>query len=282
MKSLKFYFKKAQKEKWTIGQFNFSTVEQMKAVFMAAKKMKSPAILGTSEGEAGFFGFKQAVALKEIFNLDFKMPLFLNLDHGKDLKIIKGAVDLGYDAVHYDGSGLSLEENIKKTKEVVVYARKRGTLVEGELGLIKGQSVDAKGTPSVSEKELTSPEEVEMFVKETGVDSLAVSIGNMHGVYSKMPELDIKRLSEIREKTEVFLVLHGSSGLQKKDLKKATEKGIVKANINTEFRRAWKEALLEELSSNEMKPYNILSKVEEKLEKKVSLKMAALCSDNKI
>ncbi|MFA7151082.1 MAG: class II fructose-bisphosphate aldolase, partial [Candidatus Paceibacterota bacterium] len=187
MKSLHSYFEKAKKEKFAVGQFNFSTIEQMKSTIRAAKKMESPVILGTSEGEGKFFGLKEAFVMKEIINLEYNVPVFLNLDHGKNFDFIKTAVDIGYDSVHYDGSLLPFDENIKRTKEVVSYAKKRGVLVEGELGVIKDKS-------SVSKKDFTSLSKVERFVKETNVDLLAISIGNVHGVYVKMPSLDLNLL----------------------------------------------------------------------------------------
>ncbi|MDD4467214.1 MAG: class II fructose-bisphosphate aldolase [Candidatus Paceibacterota bacterium] len=275
MKSLHSYFEKAKKEKFAVGQFNFSTIEQMKSIIRAAKKMESPVILGTSEGEGKFFGLKEAFAMKEIINLEYNVPVFLNLDHGKNFDFIKTAVDIGYDSVHYDGSLLPFDENIKRTKEIVRYAKKRGVLVEGELGVIKDKS-------SVSKKDFTSLSKVERFVKETNVDLLAISIGNVHGVYAKMPSLDLDLLSEIRKKTEIFLVLHGASGLKNEDIKNCIKRGIVKTNINTELRNVWKESLKKELSSKEIKPYKILEKTEKVLEKRVIEKIKTLHSFKKI
>ncbi|MDD2913529.1 MAG: class II fructose-bisphosphate aldolase [Candidatus Pacebacteria bacterium] len=275
MKSLHSYFEKAKKEKFAVGQFNFSTIEQMKSTIRAAKKMESPVILGTSEGEGKFFGLKEAFVMKEIINLEYNVPVFLNLDHGKNFDFIKTAVDIGYDSVHYDGSLLPFDENIKRTKEVVSYAKKRGVLVEGELGVIKDKS-------SVSRNDFTSLSKVERFVKETNVDLLAISIGNVHGVYVKMPSLDLNLLSEIRKKTEIFLVLHGASGLKNEDIKNCIKRGIVKTNINTELRNVWKESLKKELSSKEIKPYKILEKTEKVLEKRVIEKIKTLHSFKKI
>src|SRR3989338_10838347 len=133
MKTLKYYFEKAQKEKWAIGQFNFSDFTQMKAIIGAAKELKSPVILGTSEGESKFFGLEEAVALRNVFRKKTGLPIFLNLDHGKSFEYIKKSVDAGYDMVHFDGSKLPLEENIKITKEVVKYAHWRGAMVGGEV-----------------------------------------------------------------------------------------------------------------------------------------------------
>jgi len=135
-KNIKYYLEKARKERWAIGQFNFSDFTQMKAILAAAERMKSPVILGTSEGESKFFGLQEAVALRDVLRGKTGVPVFLNLDHGKSFEYLKEAIDAGYDAVHFDGSKLPLEENIKITKEVIKYAKKKGVLVEGEVGRI--------------------------------------------------------------------------------------------------------------------------------------------------
>lgn len=281
MKSLNYYYKKAEKEKWAIGQFNFSTLEQMRAIIKAGHITKSPIILGTSENEAKFFGIEEAVNLKNIINKKYNIPIFLNLDHGKDLKFIKKAIDMGYSSVHYDGSSLSIKENIKNTKKIVSYAKKKGVLVEGEVGFIEGNSTDNKNEFSLK-YDLTSPVEAENFVKETNVNLLAVAIGNVHGIYLKMPDLDFKLLSDIKEKTIAFLVLHGGSGIKEKYLKEAIKRGVVKVNINTETRKEWKDSLKKELLSNDIKPYNILFQVERKIEEKIKKKIILLGSNQKI
>ncbi len=280
--NLKEYFKKAQKEGWALGQFNFSVMEQLKGILRAGKSLDSPLILGTSEGESRFLGLAEIVALSAIKSNEYDIPFFLNLDHGKDLDWIKKAVDMGYHCVHFDGSDLSFKENVRKTKEVVSYAHKKGVLVEGELGKITGSSVVSSGKAVIEEKDLTSPDQVEDFVKKTGVDSLAVAIGNIHGVFDKMPKLNIDLLKKIREKTDVFLVLHGASGTSFSDIKKAVKEGMVKVNNNTELRVAWKESLKKSLENEEVKPYNILPSVEEAVQRKVEEKIKLFDSKGKI
>ena len=266
--NLKNYFKKARKEKWAIGQFNFSTLEQLKAIFAAAQKMKSPVILGTSESESSYLGMKEVIALTEILNLKYKIPFSLNLDHGKDLKLIKKAIDFGYSAVHFDGSDLPLEKNIKYAKKIVECARKKDVFVESEMEEIGGGK-------------LTSCEKAGYFLKETGADSLAVTIGNVHGIGRKV-NLDFKLLKEIREKTETFLVLHGGSGISATQIKKAVKFGIVKININTELRILWKNTLALCLKGKELKPYKILPEVQKRIQKKVEEKIKLFGSVNKI
>lgn len=269
--TLRDYLKKAQKEKWAIGQFNFSTLEQLRGILAAAKRLKSPVILGTSEGESRFLGLEEILALIEISKMRYGALAFLNLDHAKDLDWIKKAIDFGYSAVHFDGSKLSLEKNIKYSKKIVEYAHKRGVLVEGELGYIGGESKFHKGKARIEKKDLTSPDDVRRFVRETKVDSLAIAIGNIHGVYSQMPKLDFQRLKEIKAKTKAFLVLHGASGIPRAEIKKAIKFGIVKININTELRMVWKRAL--ERETQEIKPYRILPRVQNLVQKKVEEKL---------
>jgi len=281
--TLKDYFQKTKKEKWAIGQFNFSTIEQLRAILEAGKELKSPLILGTSEGEVEFLGIKEVIALVEISKTKYQTPVFLNLDHGKNLELIKKAIDFGYNCIHFDGSNLNFKENVKLAKKIVKYAHKKGVLVEGELGIIKGESRIHKSGIKISKEILTSPEAAEDFVKKTNVDSLAVSIGNVHGVYQQMPKIDFERLKEIEKKVNVFLVLHGGSGIEKKEIKKAIKLGISKVNFNTELRIAWKKGLEKALKkTKEIKPYKILPEVQKEVTKKVKEKITLLSSKNKL
>jgi len=257
--NLKDYFKKAQREKFAIGQFNFSTIEQLRGILTAAQKMKTPVILGTSEGESKFLGLEEILALVEISKMKYKVSAFLNLDHGKDLDYIKRAIDFGYPAVHFDGSDLLFEKNIKYAKKVVEYAHKKGVLVEGELDPIKKEG-------------LTFPKEAEKFIKETKVDSLAIAIGNVHGMH-KNQKLDFERLKRINSRIDAFLVLHGGSGISNVQIRKAIKYGIVKININTELRIAWKRTLAKSLKSQEIKPYKILPQVQKTIQEKVEKKL---------
>lgn len=295
MKTLKYYFEKARKEKWAIGQFNFSDFTQVKGIIAVAEKTKSPVILGTSEGESNFFGLEEAVALRDVLRKKTGQPIFLNLDHGKSLEYLKQAIDAGYDMVHFDGSRLSLEENMKITKEVVRYAKWRGVLVEGEVGRIgTDSSIIYSEKFQIKEEDLTKPEEAEEYIKKTGVDLLAVSIGNFHGieVSGVCPNLRLDVLEKINEalrqpqgKTKnKFLVLHGGSGTPEDDVKKAIETGVVKININTELRMAFSGNLRRALSSNmeEITPYKYLPEAQKSVEKVVERKIDLFGSSGKV
>ena len=271
-------FKKAQRGRWAIGQFNFSNLETLKAIVQAAEKLKSPTIVGTSEGESKFVGLEQAAALVKSYREKTKLPIILNLDHGRSFDYIKKAIDAGYDAVHFDGSGLSLEKNIQETKKVVNYARKHGVLVEGEAGVI-GDVGKQKGV-------LTEPKDALRFVKETKVDSLAVAIGNLHGIEASgiNPKLNLKRLREIKEKIgNIPLVLHGGSGTPEADIKKAIKSGIVKININTELRMAYTNTLKKPFQEKptEIVSYKYMPLVVEAVQKIVEEKIRLFGSQNK-
>ena len=279
--NLRAYFQKAQKEGWGIGQFNFSNLEILKGIIQAVNKMRSPVILGTSEGESEFFGLEEAVAIVDIYKRKTKLPIFLNLDHGKSLDYIRKAIEAGYDAVHIDGSSLSLKENIELTKQAIKICRKKGIFVEGEVGFIEGASRILKKAPEITEADLTLPDDALKFVRETGVDSLAVNIGTFHGIDAsgQNPHINLLRLKEIQEKLgdKVFLVLHGGSGTPEEDVVRAIKLGIVKININTELRLAYKNALKrafgerpEETTPYEYMPEAIIA-VQKVVEEKIKL-----------
>lgn len=287
MKNLKYYFQKAHKEKFAIPQFNFSDFTQLKGIVAKCAELKSPIILGTSEGESKFFGIEEAVALRDVLRKKTNMPIFLNLDHGKDLEYVKKVIDAGYDMVHFDGSKLPLEENIKQTKKVVKYAKWRGCLVEGEVGMIGNEASKLYSEKfEIKEENLTKSEDAEKFVKETGVNLLAISMGNFHGIEISGidPNLRIDVLEKVKEKIkEMFLVLHGGSGTPEDDIKEAIQKGIVKININTELRLAFSGNLRKALNVDAeiIVPYKYLPQAQKAVETVVGFKIQLFGSANK-
>lgn len=290
---MKEILKKAQLGKYAVGSFNFSTAEVLKAIVAAARELNAPLIVSTSEGEGKFFGFREAAALTDAWRHGSKLPIILNLDHGKNLETIKKAIAAGYNAIHFDGSNLPYEENIRQTKAVVEYIRgvektfDREIIVEGELGYLRGSSSVHQEALEIKAEDLTSPWQALELVEKTGIDSLAVAVGNAHGVFAKGEEkLNLERLAQIKEALgeKVFLVLHGGSGISAEDIKKAIELGIVKININTELRVAYKEGLAEELREQpqETTPYKILEPSFEAVKKVVMEKIKLFGSENKI
>ncbi len=263
MKTLKEYILEAKAEGKAVGHFNISNLEAFHAIVQSARELSLPVIIGLSEGERDFFGIEEAVALVKAAREKEGLPVFLNADHTYSVERVKEAIDAGFDAVIFDGAKLTLEENIQKTKECVEYTRSSGreVLVEAELGYIGQSSKILDGVPEGIE--LTSAEDAERFVKETGVSLFAPAIGNIHGMLQGVPDprLDIERVREIAEKTGVPLVLHGASGNSKEDVQAAIKAGVSVVHINTELRVAFKEGLQKGLSDSprEVAPYKYLA-----------------------
>jgi len=287
MKNLKYYFDKAQREKFAIGQFNFSDFSQVKGIVNKAVELKSPIILGTSEGESKFVGLEEAVAIRDVLRKKTGLSIFLNLDHGKTFEYLKQSMDAGYDMVHFDGSKLPLEENIKITKEVIKYAKWKGVLVEGEVGKI---GTDASKLYSekfeIKEEDLTKPEDAFRFFKETKVNLLAISMGNFHGIEISGidPNLRLDVLGAVKNKVgDALLVLHGGSGTPEDDIREAIKMGIVKININTELRLAFSGNLRRALSNvDEIVPYKYLTDAIGSVESVVARKIGLFGSANKV
>lgn len=284
MQKLKEYILEAEKKGIAIGHFNISNLETLRGIFEAAKKLDLPVIIGTAEGERNWIGTKQVVALVKSLREEYDYPIFLNADHTYSFDKVKEAVDAGYDAVIFDATGLSFEENIKVTKQCVEYAKSVNPdiIVEAELGFIGSSSKVLDGIPEgvkITEEFLTKPEEAKRFVAETGVDMLAPAVGNIHGMLKggKDPALNIQRIKEIKEVVGIPMVLHGASGNSAEDIKAAIKAGMSCVHINTEIRVAFKNALKLGLEENpdEVAPYkymkNTISAVEKVVEDKLKL-----------
>ena len=264
--SLKEVILTAEKNKIAVGHFNISDLVMLKAIFESAKELNQPIIIGTSEGEREFIDPHEAVAMVKAFREEFNYPIFLNADHTHSLEKVKEAVEAGYDAILFDGSKLSLEENIRQTKEVVEFVKSVNPeiMVEGEMGYIGSGSEILKEIPegaAINPEDFTKPEEAERFVRETDVDMFAPAVGNLHGMLANAPEpkLDIARIAAIKSAVKIPLVLHGGSGNSDEDFKNAIRSGISVIHISTEIRLAWKKGMEEGLknSGEEVAPYKI-------------------------
>jgi len=263
MKALQI-LQKAKESGYAVGAFNVSSIETLKAVTQAALKLKSPIIIEASDGEVNYIGIKELVALVNLSRQETGLPIILNLDHGKDFETCKKAVEAGFDYVHIDTSKLPLEENVAIAKEVVKLAHSHGVLVEGEMDHIEGSSEDHTKEDSVTYQKAgmyTDPQKARDFVERTGIDVFASFIGNLHGVYANEKHLDLELLHKIRQALpNTFLSLHGGSGINTNDIKKAVASNIVKINVNSELRIAYKMTLQESLnSSNEVAIYKLTS-----------------------
>lgn len=229
----------AQENHYAVGLFNTIDTDMLEAVISAAEEMRSPVIIGTAEvllpyGELKLIAPALISAAKRA-----SVPVVVHYDHGLTMERCMEALKLGFSSIMFDGSAGNADENIKNTKEMVRIAHLMGATVEGEIGHV-GQ---ADSGDNVSSDMYTTPEEAAAFVKETGVDALAVAIGTAHGAYKSKPKLDIERLKEIRKCLDTPLVLHGGSGLSDNDFKNAIHSGIAKVNIFTDICVAGENAM---------------------------------------
>ena len=273
--TLKEILQDAQKKKYAVPAFNVDNLEMVQAVTDAANEARARVIIATSESSLTYAGFENLRAL--VYLAAEKEGIFaLHLDHGKNMDTIKRCIEGGWTSVMFDGSTLPYKENTAKTKQVVAWAHKRNVSVEAEIGALRtDEDLTKEGT---REALFTDPEQAEMFVKETGIDALAISIGTEHGPFKSVgkTKLDFKRLAEIKKRVSIPLVLHGASGIPKKILtiahnqcesmhdcvrldgargvsdaaiRKAISLGIRKINIGTDMRLAFtaglRRALLE-------------------------------------
>jgi fructose-bisphosphate aldolase, class II len=267
MHSLLDLLKRSQETGVAIGHFNISDLVLLKAVFGAARELNVPVLVGLSEGEREFVGTRQIATFVRSLREEFGFPIFLNADHTHSLAKGVEAAKAGFDSIVFDLSALPFEENVRQTKQAVeaLKAINPPMLVEGEIGDIGTGSEIHESSPDLS-KGLSTPEEAKQFVENTGVDILAPAAGNMHGMLKSMvtgetkKHLDIERIAEIKRAAGVFLTLHGGSGTDDEDLRKAIAAGINIVHINTELRVAWRHGLEQGLAKqpNEVVPYKIL------------------------
>lgn len=266
MDSLRKVLQEADSNKFAVGHFNISDWVALKAVFEAARELSVPVVVGVSEGERKFTGVRQISAIVKSLRDEFAFPIFLNADHTHSLAGAIEAAKAGFDWIVFDVSTLSFEENVRQTKAAVeaLKAIRPEILVEGEIGDIGSGSEIHDAAPEL--KSLTTPAQARQFVEETGVDTLAPAVGNMHGMLKTMvtgaarKRLDINRIRAIKTEVPIFMTLHGASGTDDNDLRAAIAAGITVVHINTEIRLAWRRGLDEALAKdpNEIVPYKIL------------------------
>lgn len=287
--NLKPLLKKSLREHWAIPHFNVSNLAQLHAVCEAAKELRSPVMIGTSESERKFIGLEQAVVLIHALRKGFKIPVFLNADHTHSVKAAKVAIDAGYNSIHIDLSKKSNTLNTKGTKEIVQYAKKKDKdiSVEGELGyLVTDSSKIYKKKIKINPQTFTKPEQAKKFIQETGVDRFAPAIGNLHGIAANKPKIDFKLVKEIRASipNTTSLVLHGGSGNSARDFKKLIKLGFNNIHISTELRVAYANALRKGIKSHpdEIAPYKIAKPTIEAVRKKAKYYIKLFGSNNKV
>ena len=271
---------KAYKGKYAVPQFNINNLEWTRYILEECNRLKSPVILGVSEGAARYMGGYKVVS-NLVRNLDqalnVEVPVAIHLDHGNSVESCIKAIDAGFTSVMIDASKYSLEENIKMTNQVVNYAKPRNITVEAEIGHIGGSEDNTSSEVAYAKVD----DAIELYNK-TNIDFLAPALGSVHGLYKGEPCLDFDKMLEISEKINIPLVLHGGTGIDDEKLKKAISCGICKININTELQIEWTKAVRKFVEENktEYDPRAIIRSGEENIKKAIEHKINILGSIN--
>lgn len=273
------YLIDARKNGYAIGAFNTSDLEMTQAILEAGNILKSPIIIQTSEKAIAYAGLDNLASIVKNESKKYNIPIVLHLDHGKNLEIIKKCLKVGYTSVMFDGSNLSFNENVSKTKQIVKIAKVYNAQVEAEIGALSGIEENISAIQN-----LTDPKEARDFVEKTGIDSLAIAFGNAHGIPDPDEKLDFERLKEISDLVKIPLVFHGASSTPKKDMQKAISLGVAKVNIDTDIRLAFSESIkkFQSKKPNSYDPREILFNAKESVKKVVMGKIRIFGSRGKI
>ena len=234
---------KARDGKYAVGHFNINNLEWTKAILQTAEELRSPVILGVSEGAGKYMGgYKTVVGMVNgmLEELNITVPVALHLDHGSYEGCLK-CIEAGFSSIMFDGSHYPIEENVEKTKELIRICREKGMSLEAEVGAIGGEEDGVVGMG-----ECADPNECKM-IADLGVDMLAAGIGNIHGKYpANWQGLSFETLAAVKEKVgDMPLVLHGGTGIPEDMIKKAISLGVAKINVNTECQLAFAAATRE-------------------------------------
>jgi fructose-bisphosphate aldolase class II len=235
--NLKTILDKADRGGYAVGAFNIVDLTFLEAILWAAQRQNSPVILNIAEVHFPFITLENVAPIAKMIVERQKVEVALNLDHGLSMDAIHQAIHLGFTSIMFDGSSLRYTENLRQTKTVVEICHSRGISVEAELGAVggaEGGGLMGRADPAL----YTDVNQAGEFVRETGIDALAVAIGNAHGKYQGKPRLDFERLAAIREAAGIPLVLHGGSGIPDDDIRKAISLGIAKINFFTGMSQA--------------------------------------------
>lgn len=268
--------------KYAVPHFNINNLEWAKYVLEECQSLKSPVILGVSEGAAKYMGGYNVIAMMVkglIKDLDIKIPVVLHLDHGSSFETCSKALEAGFSSVMIDASKHELLENIRITKEVVKYAKSFSASVEAEIGRIGGTE------DGVSSEELYArTDECVTMASMTKINALAPALGSVHGLYKGEPNLNFTRMLEISGKTNLPLVLHGGTGIPDDKIVQAIQCGVCKINFNTELQIAFSRAVSDfiTMNPNEYDPRKIIGSGEKAIKSAVRTKVSLLRSDNRL
>ncbi len=266
---------KAYQEGFAIPSFNINNLEFAKYILEEAQRLNSPVFIAVSPNAAKFMGGYETVRMLIeglMTDLEITIPVILHLDHAKKYEDCLLAYKAGFDSIMFDGSSLSIKENIHLTR--IIKTRFKKILVEAEIGHI--------GTKDDQSAYLTTPTEAKNFIKKTKVDLLAPAVGSVHGLYHGEPNIDFNLLKIINT-NKVPLVIHGGTGLSDNVLKTALKNGVVKVNFNTELQIAWHDAIKDYMKKNskQVDPRKIIGATETAIKTLVAHKIKILNSNNK-
>lgn len=272
---------KAEAEKYAVPQFNINNLEWTRFILEECERLKSPVILGVSEGAAKYMGGFQTVAdmVKNLVEfLSITIPVAIHLDHGSSFENCIKAINAGFTSVMIDASKYKVEDNIKITKQVTDYARTKNITVEAEVGAVGGEEDGV-----ADELAYAKVEDALKLFNETNIDFLAPALGSVHGIYKGEPKLDFHRMVEIHDLINSPMVLHGGSGIPDDLIKKAISCGICKININTELQIAWSKGVRQFLN-DDLKVYDprkIIKSGEKNIKAMIESKIMLFGSNNK-
>ncbi len=248
----------AQKRNYAVGSFSVANMEMVLGVIKAAEETQSPIILQIAEVRLNHSPLALIGPLMVAAAEEASVPVAVHLDHGKTPCCIEQALDIGFTSVMFDGSHLPVDENIEITKGIVEIAKEYGAAVEAEIGCVGG-SEDGSEDIAIN---CTSPEQAKRFAEETGVDALAIAIGNAHGNYKEEPKLRFDILEKVHELVKTPLVLHGGTGISKEDFIRCHQSGIKKINIATATFDSVERSVRESYEKGEIHGYYDLHQAE--------------------
>ena len=273
----------AKANRYAVGLFNAVNLELARGIINAAESTRSPVIMGTAEILLPYGPLDEVSYYLIPMAKKASVPVVVHLDHGLTYDTCIKALELGFSSIMYDCSTDSYEENVRKVKEMADIAHSYGATIEGELGHVGDNEGSAEGSNHLADpsKYFTDPKLAKDFVEKTGVDALAIAVGNAHGAYKLPPKLDFERIRTIDNTVDVPLVLHGGSGLTDNDFRRAIKEGISKVNIFTDINVAAVEAEFKKFSSMDKGIIDLIPAAVEAVKQESMNKMKLFSSDGK-
>ena len=247
-----------------IGAFRITDMTDLHGVMRAAMETRRPCIMMTGADTVSYMGIHFAREMFQAATLTSPVPLYLMLDHSESVETCSECIDNGFSLVMFDGSALSFDENVRRTRDVVRIAHARGVLVEAEIGREDGRAID--------------PQEAKRFWEETGADLLALSFGTAHDRHAEAPRLDLELLRAARQLTDAPLVMHGTTGVPDDDIRAAIAAGVKKVNVGAELEQAYTQAVREGVArmEAEIDPRRIMGPARDAVQRAVQERLAVL------